>query len=134
MGEQLLIQNYEAGGNLSAHRFVKTGVADGEVVAAGVGDVPFGITDRIGSPPSVPAAYTAVAGDRVDVVQEGVTDLELGDDVAFGEFIVPGANGVGMPYDAGDPQPVGARAQESGGLGDLIRVKFVEPLPGASIS
>jgi hypothetical protein len=119
MGEQLLIQNYVAGGALAGNRFVKADSTEGQVVAAGDGDAPFGITDRVGSPPTITEAVGAVEGDRVDVVQVGVTDLELGGTVAFGEYIEPGTDGVGVAYSGGAP---GALALESGEEGDIIRV------------
>jgi hypothetical protein len=118
-----------AGGNLEAHRFVREDATDGQVVAADAGDAPIGITDRIGSPPTVPAAYGAVSGDRVDIVHIGITDLELGGTVGFGQYLVAGADGVGEAYDPDAPTPVGARALADGVLGDIISVLVLQPFP-----
>lgn len=122
MGEQLLIQNYVAGGTLSAQRFVKAHTVDGEVVVAGAAAVPFGITDRIGSPPTIPPLFTAVEGDRVDVVHLGITDLELGGAVSFGDSLAPDAEGKGV---AAASNPVGAIALSDGAAGEIIRVLIV---------
>ena len=118
-GEQLLIQNYVAGDDLKGNRFVKADSTAGQVVAAGDGDTPFGITDRVGSPPTVTDEVAAVEGDRVDIVQAGITDLELGGTVSFGEYIEPGTDGVGVAYTDGAP---GALALEDGDAEDIIRV------------
>lgn len=118
-GEQLLIKNYVAGAALVGNRFVQPDATDGQVVYADDGDAAFGITDRVGSPPSVTDAVGAAEGDRVDVVHVGITDLELGGTVAFGEYIEPSTDGVGVAWSAGAP---GALALESGDDGDIITV------------
>lgn len=127
-GEQLLIQNYVAGGALKGNRFVKADSTAGQVVAAGEGDTPFGITDRVGSPPTVTDEVAAVEGDRVDVVHLGITDLELGGTVSFGGLIEPSTDGVGVALDTGT---AGAVALEDGDAEDIIRV--LVPIIGQSL-
>lgn len=119
MAEQLIVQNYVAGGTVAPHRFVNFNPA-GEIVAGAAGERSVGISDRVGSPPSVPAATSALAGERLDVVHLGITDIELGETVVPGDLLCPGTGGVGMIADPAS-EPAGAMALEGGADDEIIR-------------
>lgn len=125
--EQLRVENLRAGGTIRPHRFVKFGATENTLLECDAGEAAIGIADRIGSPPSVPAAIQAVEGERLDYVLIGITDLELGGAVDQGEYLVSDADGKGVAY-AGSGW-VGARALEGGVSGDLVRVKLIDAGP-----
>lgn len=117
--EQLLISNYTAGGAIKPHRFVKFGSSDKHVEQSGDGEAIDGVSDKVGSPPSVPAATEVAEGERLDVVHLGITDIELGGSVTRGDLLASDADGMGVA--AGEFDLIGAKALESGAAGDIIR-------------
>ena len=130
--EQLRAENLRAGGTIRPHRFVKFGVTENTLLECDAGDAAIGISDRVGSPPSVTAGIQALEGERLDYVLIGITDLLLGGAVDQGEYLVPDSEGRGVAYDPGSPAAVGARALEGGVSGDLVRVKLVDAGPLAT--
>lgn len=133
MAEQLLIKTFVAGETLAAHRFVKASSTDGEVTYADAGEVPFGITDRVGSPPTVPAAVTVASGERVDVVLMGITDILLAGSVSFGDFIVPTADGKGITADPSGTECAGGIALADGDADEIIPVLIVRAVPAFTV-
>ncbi|MDP1655707.1 MAG: DUF2190 family protein [Hylemonella sp.] len=85
MRNQQLIKNYTAEGVIPAYSIVKFGAADGGVlVAAAAADKMIGVTDRIAA---------AVAGDRIDVVRQGIAEVLYGDTIAAGDLLTADASG-----------------------------------------
>lgn len=116
MANRGLVKSYSAEGAISPCRFVKPGAADyGVLQAAAAADKVIGIT--------VPL-ITVAATETVDVVHEGITDLELGGVVARGDLLISDANGKGIVATAGAGANVrtGAIAMVSGVAGDVIPV------------
>jgi predicted RecA/RadA family phage recombinase len=114
-----LTKNYLAEGAIGAMLFVKPGAADyGALVAAAGTDKVIGIATDI----------AAAAGDRVDVIHEGIADLILGGTVARGDLLMSDAAGKGVvaAAAAGSNVRVGAMALISGVSGDIIPVKVIQ--------
>lgn len=113
MRNQGLIKNYTAEAAIAAYRAVKFGVADGGVlIAAAAADKVIGVTDRIAA---------AVAGDRIDVVRAGITEIEYGGAVAAGDLLMADASGRAIVAAAGagaNVRVIGI-AEVAGVLGDI---------------
>lgn len=116
MANRELVKTYIAEGNISPHRIVKFGSADyGVLQAAAATDKLVGVT--------VPLV-SAVSGDSVDVIHEGIADIELGGTVTRGDLITADANGKGVVSApaAGSNNRVIGSANVSGVAGDIIPV------------
>ena len=94
MSNAKVIKACVAAVNLTHGRAVKSGAADGTVTIAGAGDRGIGVTDCPGG---------VTAGEPVDVVLSGITDMVIGD----------GPGGAGTTSAAGMP----LRALAGGALG-----------------
>lgn len=120
MRNQGLVKSYSAEGAIAAYRLVKFGAADGGVLVAAAGaDKIIGVTDRIAA---------AVAGDRIDVVRTGITEVEYGAAVAAGDLLMSDASGRAIVAAAGagtNVRFIGV-AEVAGVLGDIGSVN-VEP-------
>lgn len=85
MRNQGLIKNYTAEAAIAAYRIVKFGAADGGILqAAAATDKLVGVTDRLAA---------AVAGDRIDIVRNGIAEVEYGGNVAAGDLLTADASG-----------------------------------------
>jgi len=107
------IRNYSAGGAITKYRLVKFS-ADGTVVqAASATDAAIGVVD-------IPNA--AVTGDRVDVVRDDITLVELGANVVAGAFLTSDAAGraVTPAPAAGVNNRIVGLAEEGGVAGDIV--------------
>ena len=111
----MCIKNYTAGGAIAKYRIVKFS-ADGTVVqGAAATDLLIGVVD-------IPNA--AVSGNRVDVVRDDLTLVELGGTVTRGDFLTADSNGkaVTAAPAAGVNNRVIGVAETSGVSGDVIYV------------
>lgn len=112
----LLTKSKDAEAAIAGYRFLKPGAADHSAVQAdAAADSIIGISDALGA---------AGSGSRVDVIQVGIAELELGGTVTRGDFLTSDANGMGVAAATGNR--IGARAEVSGVAGDIIPVKLVD--------
>lgn len=117
MSNRDIIKSYSAEGAISPCRFVKPGANDYGVLAAA------GATDKIVGI-SMPL-ITVATGDTVDVMHDGIADLQLGTGGATrGDLLTSDAtgNGVTAAPGAGTNNRVGAVALVTGVAGDIIPV------------
>src|SRR5512133_80103 len=116
MANRDIAKSYSAEGAISPCRIVKPGAADyGVLQAAAVGDKLVGIT--------VPLV-SAATGDTVDVIHDGIADLQLGGTVTRGDLLTSDATGQGVTAApaAGTNNRVIGVALVSGVSGDIIPV------------
>lgn len=112
MSTPILTKSYKAGAALAAYRIVKPGSADGEVLlASAVGDALIGVTNEV----------AAASGERQDVIQAGIAEVEFGGTVTRGDWLTTDANGkaVAAAPSAGVNNNVIGRALVSGVAGDI---------------
>lgn len=112
MSIPILTKSYKAGAALAAYRIVKPGSADGEVLlASAVGDALIGVTNEV----------AAASGERQDVIQAGIAEVEFGGTVTRGDWLTTDANGkaVAAAPSAGVNNNVIGRALVSGVAGDI---------------
>lgn len=113
MRNQDLVKNYSAEAAIAAYRIVKFGAADGGVLqAAAATDKLVGVTDRLAA---------AVAGDRIDVVRSGITEVEYGGTVAAGDLLTADASGraiVAIAAAGSNVRVIGV-AEVAGVVGDI---------------
>lgn len=116
MSNRDIAKSYSAEGAIAPCRIVKPGAADyGVLQAAAVSDKLIGIT--------VPLV-SAGSGDSVDVIHDGIADLQLGGTVTRGDLLTSDANGQGVTAApaAGTNNRVIGSALVSGVSGDIIPV------------
>jgi hypothetical protein len=116
-----------AGGNVSPARFVKLHTEAGQVVHAGAGDRPWGISQphtRRLALADWDDGYAAIDGENLNVIGPGDDEalLELGGTVTHGMLLKASTDGVGIEADT-DKDKAGAIALQDGADGDLIKVK-----------
>lgn len=119
------IQSYKAGGTVNPCRFIKMGAADGySIQATGSGSAIVGISEQVLGPST---ANYASAEETFDVIKGDQAYLKLGDTVTRGQYLTSDANGKGIPavIVAGTPLYVGAYAEESGVVDDIILVTLI---------
>lgn len=112
-----LTKNYIAEGVVNGGRIVKAGSADGKAAqAAAVSDKVIGVSDYAVGP--------FADGERMDVYHEGIADLVLGGNVAYGDFLTSNASGQGVAAApaAGTNNQIIGKALASGVSGDVIPV------------
>ena len=123
-----------ANGNIAPSRFVKqdttAGVKD-RVLQAGAGDIIYGVSGKgVRNAPwsALDDGYIAIAGENVMcyVFPEKDCVLELGGTVTQGDRLKSDSSGKGVVTTT-TGQEVGARAEQSGASGDLIRVTLISP-------
>lgn len=108
----VLTKNYLAGAAINPYRIVKPGANDGEVIqGAAATDALIGVNMEVG-----PAS-----GERVDIIQSGIAEVQLGGTVTRGQWITSDANGQGIATTTATNQVIG-RALVSGVSGDIIPV------------
>jgi hypothetical protein len=115
MSNNNLTKSYTAEAAIGPFLIVKPGAADyGVVVGAAVSDKLFGVSTEV----------SAVSGERVDIVHEGIADVKLGGTVVRGDFITSDATGQGLTAApaAGTNNRVIGIAIISGVSGDIIPV------------
>jgi len=112
--------NYISEGAIPPFRIAKFGASDDyralasvPISIAGMSNIPAGITTDVGC---------SMAGDRIDVQEDGETRLQLGGAVNAGDWLASDSLGRGVKAASGDF--VIARAKESGGEGAIIRVNI----------
>lgn len=87
MANETLIKQYVAGAAIAACRIVKFDTTDGTVIqAAAAADLSVGVCGAVG-----PAS-----GERVDVVQAGIAEVEFAGVVARGALVTSDASGKGV--------------------------------------
>ncbi|MEC4750044.1 capsid cement protein [Methylomicrobium sp. Wu6] len=119
MRNEGLIKNFTAQGAISAYRIAKFGSADGTVVAAAaVSDLLLGVATR------VPAD---ASGDRVDIVLNGIAEVEYGGNVTRGAKLTADASGkaVAAAPAAGTNNQIIGIAMVSGVSGDIGSVLII---------
>ena len=116
MPNPVLIKTYVAEAAVSAYRIVKWGSADGQVLqAAAATDKPVGVADNIGQ---------ATVSGRVDIIRQGIAEVQYGGTVTRGDLLVSDANGkavVAAPAAGTNNQIIG-RAEKSGVTDDIGEV------------
>jgi hypothetical protein len=113
------VLNYVADGAIAPHRIVKYGSGDDRRALAGAEDTPAGITTEVGC---------SAAGDRIDVQEDGETQLQLGGTVAAGDWLE--SDNIGRGVKAAGKAKVIAQAKVSGASGEIIRVNITKFLKG----
>jgi len=116
MANPSLIKSYTAEGAISPCRIVKFGAADyGVLQASAAADKTMGIT-RPG--------ITVAATESVEVIHQGIADLEYGAAVTRGDLLMSDANGKGIPAAAAGAANVRVigTAIVSGVAGDICPV------------
>ena len=120
MSNRDIVKSYSAEGGISPCRFVKPGANDyGVLAAAAATDKIIGVTMPL---------ITVLSGDTVDVMHDGIADLQLGAGGATrGDLLTSDAtgNGVTAAPAAGVNNRVGAVALVTGIAGDIIPVLLV---------
>ena len=110
-----LTKTYTAGAAVKARRFIKFGAKDGVVLqAAAAGEAVIGVSERFD---------VADKGD-VDVIHEGIADVEAGAAVVRGALVGPNADGKAITANAADAR-VGGVALKSAADGDYFPIKVV---------
>ncbi len=115
MNNPVLTKNFIAGGTIAPCIIVKFGADDNTVVAAAaVSDALIGVVD-------IPAQGNAVAGERVDVVVNGVAEVKYGDNVTRGQLLTADSNGyaVNAAPAAGTNNRIIGIALQNGANGDI---------------
>ncbi|MGH6879286.1 DUF2190 domain-containing protein [Hypericibacter sp.] len=117
MTTRIQTKSFKAGGAISNYRIVKSGANDGEVLqAAAAADFLMGVVDQ----PSGVAS-----GDRVDVVLQGIVEIEFAGVVTRGGPVTSDANGkaVAAAPGAGTNNRVigfAMNTQAAGDIGDVL--------------
>jgi len=116
MSNREIIKSYSAEGTISPCRLVKPGAADyGVVVATAGADKVIGVTMPL---------VSVVSGDSVEIMHEGIADLQLGGTVTRGDLLMSDGTGQGIVAAAGagaNVRTIGT-ALVSGVSGDIIPV------------
>lgn len=116
MANRGLVKTYSAEGAISPCRIVKPGAADyGVLQAAAVSDKLFGVTGP---------SFAIASGESVDIIHEGIVELQLGGTVTRGDQLTSDASGQGTTAApaAGTNNRVIGIALVSGVSGDIIPV------------
>ena len=112
-----LTKNYVAEAAITKYRIVQFGTADGQVIpATGVTSTMFGVC----------AELDAAIGERVDIHEGGIPEVEYGGNVTRGDPLTSDANGravTAAPAAGVNNRTIGF-AQVSGVLGDIGSVKL----------
>ena len=115
MSNVCIVKGFTAGGAIAAFRIVKPGSNDGEVVqAAGATDSLIGVCESVG-----PAS-----GERCDVIQVGIADVEFGGSVTRGGPVTADSNGKAVaaaPATGANARVIGY-AQVSAASGDIAPI------------
>lgn len=112
MNTPTLIKSFVPGAAINPYRIVKHDTADNTVIqAAAAADLSLGVTGYQGA---------ASTDDTVDVILEGVAEVELGGTVTRGQQLTAGAAGVAVTAAAGN-RAIGI-AMASGVAGDVVGV------------
>lgn len=111
----LLIKNFTAKGAIARYRIVKHGVADGEVLQGAAA------TDALLGVIALPNDVAAQADERVDVVTQGLAEVEYGGPVTRGDPLTSDALGRAVAAEpaAGANNRIIGFANISGVLGDI---------------
>lgn len=87
MANETLIKSYLAGAAIATNRIVKFDTSDGVVIqAAAAADLSIGVC----------GAVAPASGERVDIVQAGIAEVEFAGVVARGALVTADANGKGV--------------------------------------
>lgn len=122
MPNPTLVKTMVAEAAVSPFRIVKFGAADGQVVqGAAVSDLLVGVADNLGQ---------ATVGGRVDVVLDGIADIEFGGSVTRGNELTSDASGraVASAPAAGTNNRIIGIAMVSGVSGDIGQVRVMPGL------
>ncbi len=114
-----LIVAYDAGGTINAHRIVKVGGSDYEALqATGNGEAFLGLSTDV----------KAESGEPVDVIRDGIGNIEYGGSVTRGDWLTADADAKAVtaaPASGTNVQVIG-RAEVSGVAGE-IGAAFIRP-------
>jgi len=113
-------KSFLAAGVIAPYRFVAYTANYNEVAQAAANTAAIaGISDAVGA---------TAAGDMVDVGQGDWAEIQLGGTVAAGDFLTSDANGCAVMAAkiASTNVRVGAKANQAGVAGDVIRVIIVD--------
>jgi endonuclease YncB( thermonuclease family) len=116
MSNRDLIKSYSSEGTIAPCRIVKPGANDyGVAVAAAAADKLIGVTMPL---------ISVVSGDTVEIMHDGICDLQLGGTVTRGDQLTSDASGQGITAtaSAGSNVRVIGIAIVSGVSGDIIPV------------
>ncbi|WP_051790788.1 capsid cement protein [Endozoicomonas montiporae] len=105
------IKGYYAEDDVPAFRFVAYGAEEGTCKTAVASDTKLmGVSD----------SFTTSEGDLVDVIREGIGEVEFAADIEYGDYLKPDSEGKAVKASAGDVY-VG-RAEESGDDGVIGKI------------
>lgn len=117
MPNATLTKSYIAEAAVLPYRIVKLGAADGQVLqAAAAADAAVGIADNLGQ---------ATPLSRVDVVHEGIAEIEAGAAVTRGALLMSDASGRGITAAASagtNVAVVGRALNSAAAAGEIINV------------
>ena len=112
-----LIKNFTAGAAIAAYRIVRLSAADTVVQAAAVSEAMMGVCMDV----------APVAGERVDIVMDGIALVEAGAAIALTALVTSDATGRGVaaaPAAGTNNRIIGIPLDAAVAAGDIIRVKL----------
>ena len=106
------VKTFVASGDVAAYRLIAADTTDGQVIQAAAGTAKLlGVADRL----------TTANTNRIDVLLQGIAEVELGGTVAMGDLITADADGKGVATTTANDRYVGM-ATQAGAAGDVIGV------------
>ena len=107
-----LTKTYKAGAAIKARRFIKFGASDGTVIqAAALDDKVIGVSER----------FDVKLNADVDVIHDGIADVEAGAAVVRGDLVGPDADGKAIIAAAATAR-VGGVALKTAAAGDYFPI------------
>ena len=126
-----------ASATVNPSRFVKYSGAN-TVAHAGVGEVPFGVSQRGTGTTPLPSAATSAAtsGNVISIFGEGeICQIEAGAAIAVGDYLKPGAAGVAIPIVGGEAYyAIALHSAASGEFVDAWVRRGTLPVPHTTIA
>lgn len=112
--------------NIAPYTAVTFGASDGSCVIPNADNlIPLGVVTNDAKLVNAPSAGGVQTGRNVAVQISGIAEIIAGDDIAYGDRVIIGANGVALPMPAteGTYNVIGF-AEAGGESGDIIPVKL----------
>lgn len=106
-----LVKTFIAAATINEYRIIKFGTKDRDALQASAA------SDKFAGVAGLPRGTTALAGEPIDVIKDGIADVTYGGTVAAGDFLTSDAQGRAVVAAVGD-FIIGV-AQVAGVVGDL---------------